>query len=114
MVQQAAFWTFGVVWLGVGGFLFMRSRLLQNAYLRGFKHELDFALGDPFFVAGSVRTSRRIYSLMHDLQPNAELERTRREIWRRLRYYLTWIFGFPVICIAVAAFLIATGLVRLT
>ena len=111
--QQVIFFAFGVVWLGVGVLIFMRCRLLQNAYIRRFKHEMDWAMGDPIFVVGSLRSHRRVQSLMRDPQPDPEVEAIRREIYRRFRLYLFWIFGFPVVCIAAAAFLIASGTVNL-
>jgi hypothetical protein len=41
------------------------------------------------------------------------VERIRREIWHRFHFCLLWIFGFPVLVVAVAALLIAPGLVHL-
>ncbi|HEU5440427.1 MAG TPA: hypothetical protein VFU88_14135 [Ktedonobacterales bacterium] len=111
-VQQVLFAAFAFTWLGVGAVLFLRTRVVQNAYLRRFEHEIDFHIGDPIFIPGSLRAYRAIGRVMREPQPDPELERHRREIYRRFRYYLIWIFGFPPIVFAVMALALTKGLVH--
>jgi hypothetical protein len=111
--QQVIFNALGTVWLGVGAIIFMRCRLLQNASIRWIKQEMGWAMGDLFFVVGSLRSARQAHRLLHDPGPDAESEQIGREVWRRFRHSLSWIFGSPVLGDGVAALRIATGRVRL-
>lgn len=90
-----------------------RFRAKRNAYFRRFEHEIDFFAGDPIFYPGSRRAYHEVVRRMREPQPDAELEQLRRDMMRSFRDYLIWVFGFPVVAVAVAAFLIATGIVRL-
>lgn len=46
---------------------------------------------------------------MRQRQPEPELERLRRELWRRYRYMVLWVLGFPIIVFAPVVLLIVTG-----
>jgi len=74
---------------------------------------MGWAMGDPFFVAGSLCSARQARRLLHDPRPDAESQQIGREVWRRFRHSLSWIFGSPVLGDGVAALRIATGAVRL-
>jgi hypothetical protein len=84
--QQVIFNAFGIVRLGVGAIIFMRCRLLQSASIRWFKQEMGWAMGDHFFVNGSLRSARQGRRLLHDPRPAAESEQIGREVWRRSRH----------------------------
>jgi hypothetical protein len=112
VVKQIVSFAFVLTWVGIGATLFFRSRVKQNAYLRHFEDKIDFFAGDPIFQPGSFRAYRDISRAMREQQSDADLEQLRRDTWRRFRYYLIWVFGFPLIVVGVAAFLIGTGLVH--
>ncbi len=57
-------------------------------------------------------TLRRIYAAMRQHQDDPELERLRREIWRRYSYVALWIFGYPLLTNGVVALLVVAGLVH--
>ena len=40
-------------------------------------------------------------------QDDPELERLRREVWRKNRHIVYWVFGFPVLAIGVGALVLA-------
>lgn len=95
-----------VTWGGVGVVLFLRTKVKQNAYLRRFEHQIDFFAGDPIFQPGSLRAFRDVGRVMHEKQPDAEAEQLRLEMWRRFRYFMIWLFGFPAIFVGVSVLLI--------
>ena len=99
----AAIWATGTITL------YFRMRAKQAAYLRRFPPvegvPLDMAVsGNPF---GAVARAQWKAMLAH--QTDSELERLRKEIWRRFLYQSLWIFGFPLLTIGMTALLIATG-----
>jgi hypothetical protein len=98
-----------------GGMLVLytfRFRAKRNAYFRRFEHEIDFFAGDPIFYLGSRRAYREVVRKMREPQPDAEMERLRRDMMRSFRDYLIWVFGFPVAAVTVMVFLIAIGIAR--
>lgn len=103
------------MWFGGEVVLYtFRFRALRSAYLRRLSpidryQTLDLYMPGPGNPPGTYRRLRE--ALWHQ-QDNPDLERLRREVWRRYRQCIIWMFGFPVFCIGVAALLIATGLVR--
>jgi hypothetical protein len=103
---QLIIFAFMVTWFGVGVVLYFRSRVKLNAYLRRFEHEIDFFAGDPIFFPGSLRAYRDGRRVLHEQQPDPEAEQLRLDMWRRFRYYLIWVFGFPAIFVGVAVILI--------
>jgi hypothetical protein len=105
----------GITWFVVGIALYVRTYLKQRAYLRHFAHEYPYLAGEPLFdTPRTFRAYREIDRLMRQRQTDPELERLRREMWQRNRYYLIGIFGFPILVIGVAALLISTSVVTLT
>jgi hypothetical protein len=111
--QQVIFNAFGIVRLGVGAIIFVRCRLLQYASIRWFKQELGWAMGDHFFVVGSLRSARQGRRLLHDPLLSQSRSGARSGGALATRHSLSWIFGFPDLGDAVAALPIATGTVRL-
>ncbi len=75
--------------------------------------EIALTSGDPFFQPVSFRAYRDLSRVLTERQADTDLERLRREMWRRLRLFLMWNFGFPLIFVGVAALLVATDLVHL-
>jgi len=93
--------------------LHARFRAKQMAYLKRFPPIGGIPLntpggGNPF---GAV--SRAIWQAMFDHQPDWELERLRLDMWRRCGYVGLWIVGFPIVAVAIATFLLATGVIEL-
>jgi len=95
-----------VTWVGVGIVLFFRTKVKQNVFLRWFEHRIDFSLGDPIFQPGSFHAFLDVHRVMHEKQSDVEAEQVRLAMWRRFRYYLIWIFGFPAIFVCVSVVLI--------
>ena len=92
--------------------LLARARMKQVDYLRQFPPvegvRLDtFTGGNPF---GPV--ARAISEVSREPQPDLELERQRLVVRWAFGALATWIFGFPVLAISVAALLILVGLVH--
>jgi hypothetical protein len=100
---------FFILWIGVGIILFFRARAKQVAYLKRFPP----VEGVPLYMVGGGNPfgaqARAIWRAMRR-QPDPELERLRREVWRRFRLYPIWIFGFPLLTGGVVALLIVSGL----
>ena len=101
-------WTGGVIVLGI------RANAKGNAYLD--RHlQLD---GAPFYLHKYADRlvlkgwGGRVWRVYRQPQADPELERLRQEAWRRGRYVMLWIFGFPAIVFGVMALLIVTGYVR--
>lgn len=92
--------------------LYLRLRAKQVAYLKRFPP----VEGVPLYMAASGNpfgaVARTIWRVMLNRQPDLDLERLRREIWRRFRYMVLWIFGFPLLAIGTAALLILTGMIN--
>lgn len=109
VLKQIFPFAFVITWVGIGAVLFFRARGRQNAYLRRFEGEINFFAGDPIFFPGSVRAYRDTVRAMRERQPDADLERLRREMWRHFRYYIVWIFGFPIIVVGAVVLLILSG-----
>jgi hypothetical protein len=108
------FAAFMITWFVGSVALFIRFLAKQLAYLRRFPPvegvPLDsFRGGNPF-----GGRSRAIWRTMRQRQSDLELERLRREVWRRYRYFALWVYGFPVLVIGVSALLITTGVVTVT
>jgi hypothetical protein len=97
----------------VGAIIFLaRARMKHVDYLRQFPPvegiRLDtFTGGNPF---GPV--ARAISEVLRESQPDLELERQRLAVRWAFGALATWIFGFPVLAISVAALLILVGLVH--
>lgn len=53
-----------------------------------------------------------VVQAMRQRQPEPELERLRRELWRRYRYMVLWVLGFPIIVFAPVVLLIVTGYIH--
>jgi hypothetical protein len=96
--------------VGVRSFLifFLHVRSYQRAYLKQFPPvngvPLDMYVGGNPFSPESCA----VWSAMWNRQPNPDLERMRRQYWRRYRRLMLWMLGFPVLAIGVAALLMLT------
>lgn len=113
--QNVIGFSLAIAWIVVVIVLYVRTYLKQRAYLRHFAHEYPYLAGEPLFdVPRTFRAYREVARLGRERQSDPELERLRREMWRRNRSYIIWLFGFPVLVIGVAALLIATGIVTVT
>jgi hypothetical protein len=100
---------FAILWFGVGIALYFRTRIQQIAYLKRFPPVNGVPLymvngGNPFGAQ-----ARAIKRAMRS-QSDPELERLRREVRRRFRLCLIWIFGFPLLSFGMAVLLIISGL----
>jgi hypothetical protein len=105
VVQQFGPCLFIVLWIGGGVIFFLHSRAAQVAYLK----KLPPVNGVPLemFMGGNPAgpEARAIARVSRTRQTDPELERMRREMWRRSRHLLYWMFGFPVLGIGVGALL---------
>jgi hypothetical protein len=97
-LQQVGGYILVGVWI-VGGVLIFHLYFLpyELAYLRQFSPvdgvPLDmYTGGNPFHPVSRAR-----FAALFQWQPDAELERMRRDMWRRLGLLALWLFGFPVI-----------------
>ena len=100
---------FVVTWIVVTLLLFFRTRATQRALLRRFPPvegtPLDMVIsGNPFGAQ-----ARAINQAMREHHADLEVEAIRREMWRRFRLYILWLFGLPLLGAGVGTFLILTG-----
>lgn len=114
MWQNIIGYTLAITWIVVGIVLYLRTLVKQLAYLGRFPPVNGVPLnalrgGNPFGAR-----ARAQWRVMTQRQSDPELERLRREVQRRFRYFILWNFGFPILVIGVAALLIATSVVTLT
>lgn len=112
LMEQLVVYAMAIIWIGVGAVLLYRARIVAGAYLRLFEPETS-VVGAPNIIVRSIREYWVRRSVMREPQIDRGLERERREIWRRLRYQVLWMIGFPPFAGAVVAVLVAMGLVRL-
>ncbi len=94
--QNSIFYALQITWVGGAVLLYLRHLKRERAYLRHFPPVDGVPLdalrgGNPFGAR-----SRAAFRVMLRRQPEPELERMRRDLWRRWRYVLLWIYGFPV------------------
>lgn len=101
--QNIIFFAFLITWFGGGVVLYVRFLKRQRAYLRHFAPVDGVPLdalrgGNPFGAR-----SRATFRVMLQRQSDPELERMRRDLWRRWRPVVLWIYGFPflVICVVI-------------
>jgi hypothetical protein len=100
---------FVAIWFGGMIVLFFRVRAKQVVYLKRFPPVNGVPL--EMFLGGNPfgPEIRAINHAMRQHQTDPELERLRREMWRRNRYQIIWTFGFPLLGAGVVAILILTG-----
>lgn len=111
-IQNIISFALAIIWAVGSIILYFHTRAKQVVYLRHFSPvngaPLEWVMsGNPFGVE-----ARTIYRLMWQRQADPELEQRRREIWRRQRYAIVWMFRFPILAVGVAALLIATGAIN--
>jgi hypothetical protein len=94
--------------------LFFRFRAKQRTYLRRFPPVEGAPLEMAWPFLSPMRVTREVIRLLSQRQPDPELERLRRKIWRSYRDIFFWVFGFLVLVAGVLALLILTGLVTFT
>lgn len=86
------------MWLGGTVILYLRFLKRQRGYLRNFPPvdsvPLDTLGGNPFGA-----WSRAVFRAQLQRQPDAELERMRRDLLGHWRFVLLWGYGFPVLVI---------------
>lgn len=101
-------WAFFILWFGGGVMLFVPARIAQNRCLRQFDELKDVPLdGIPLGMPRGAWGV--IWDEMMDYQFDPALEASRRAMWRRWRWMVAWIFGFPLTVVAIMVALILTG-----
>jgi hypothetical protein len=105
VLQNLAFFAFMVAWFGGLIALYVRTSVKQNAYLRHFRSAEGYPLDAYTYVRYSPE-GRQMRRLMREPQDDPELEKLRREVWRRARYCLIWMFGCPALFVGVSVTLI--------
>ena len=110
-VQRIFPFVFPILWFGPTIVLFFRFRQKQVAYLRRFPpidryQTLDMV---TFGVGNPPGTFRRVWDAQWRKQDDPELERLRREMWRRYGLVMLWVFGFPLLTFATLTVLILTS-----
>ncbi|MGO8947815.1 MAG: hypothetical protein ACLQUY_09160 [Ktedonobacterales bacterium] len=103
VLEQYGGYVLAGVWMVGGVILGIRNGKYRSAYLQRFPPVNGVPLymtwhGNPF---GSE--ARAIYRAALNRQPDPDVERMRRELWRRYGQICLWIFGFPVLAFGVAA-----------
>lgn len=100
--QDLVFAALLIAWGGGAACLYLLFLRRQRAYLRNFPPAEGIPL-DTFRGGNPLGArSRASFRAMQALQSDADLEQMRRDLWRRWRYVVMWIFGFPVLCIITA------------
>jgi hypothetical protein len=102
---------FATIWGGVAIALFGRYDRLAREYLARFPDEIQFSPRNPD-LPRSFASYAAIWRVQLREQPDPELEEMRREIWRRYRLYMIWIFAFPIPVFTVVAILTSMGYVH--
>src|SRR5262245_52113806 len=117
-LRPFAYLAFGVIWVGMwfGGYvtLFRRYSATMRAYLRRFPPVAGVPLGTQLGEGlGWSRVGphmRARWQATQHPQADPDLERHRREVWRRSRHLLLWHLGFALPTLGALALL--TGLVH--
>jgi hypothetical protein len=108
--QYGGYVLFGIYLVGVGVLFFRHYLPYRKAYLQRFPPvngvPLEMYVGGDTF--GFSPEARAIWRALLHRQPDPELERMRRKVWRCYGGVVLWGFGFPVLAIGVAA-LVLTG-----
>jgi hypothetical protein len=113
-VLDTYFSGFMLVWLAGVVVLGLRANAKGKAYLR----QLPPVNGVPLDM--SMYTEKGwlrgwhgpVWQAYRQQQIDLELEQLRQEAWRRSRYVMLWIFGFPLFAAGVMALLIGSDSVR--
>lgn len=99
---------FAISWFGVSAILWFRFRAKQRAYLHRFP-PVDGVPLDMYVGGGPRSVTRALFQAMWRRQPDPTLEQRRRDLWRRWRHVLAWVFGFPITVFVVVLVLSLTG-----
>lgn len=101
-------------WFGGMAVLFVRFRLKQHAYIHHFENELRFLAGSPLYIPSSAQGVGDALRVMRQRQSDPDLEKLRRNMWRRYLFIVLWVFGFPVAVIALVVLVkVTTGVLVL-
>lgn len=110
-------WIFGVGmvgWFGGAFILAFRAHMLWDAYLRRFKpvDGIPLNMYAPRWLPDARDAKEAYNNALWESQADPELERMRRQAWRRTRVVVLWGFGFPVMVAGVMALVIVTGVLH--
>ncbi len=111
VLQRIFPFAFPILWFGPTIVLFFRFRQKQAAYLRKFPPIDRYQTLDLYTPGGGnpPGTYRRIQEAMWRQQDDPELERLRREMWRRFGLVVLWGAGFPLLTCWAITLLILSG-----
>ncbi len=111
-MEETLNWIFGAgtaAWVTGTLILAIRSNLAAGRYLRQLPPVDGVPLNMYRYYSWMRGWRGPIWRAWRQPQADPELERLRREGWRRARLTLLWIFGFPPLVVGVTTLLISVG-----
>ena len=110
LLRQIVLVALVVLWFGGMLLLGLRYRAKRRAYLQRFPPVEGVSLDMYVPLGGSLRVQSAIYrTLLWQRQADHDVERLRRDVWRRLLSLALWAFGGLIILTIVSPSLIFTG-----
>jgi hypothetical protein len=110
-LRQIFPFVFATLWIVPTVVLFLRFRRKQLAYLRRFPPIDRYQTLDMYTpgIGNPPGTFRRIWDAQWRRQDDPELERLRRELWRRYGLVMLWVFGFPLVAFVASVLVTPNG-----
>lgn len=100
----------GLLWFGGSLTLFIWTRVASRTYLRRFGSVDGVPLDMYLYIPGELPNVHHAgRAAMWEQQDNPELESLRHTVWKRFRYTILWVVGFPLLTFGILFVLGITG-----
>lgn len=112
-LEQIFPFAFAFLWFGGTIGLFLWTSATSRAYLSHFEPVDGVPLETYRYIPGELpNVQHASRQALREVQRDPSLESLRQLVWRRVRYTIVWLLGFPLLILGTALVLGMTGYLR--